>query len=252
MNNNIICNNKSLDQGGGVFVETGCSAEINNTTIVNNYSNIGGGIYFSDNAYLDIVNNIIWKNRNGQIYFEKMQPSVSYTNIMGGFSGTGNIDADPRFVDAASNDYHLLYGSPCMNAGDNSVSMSVDFEGDPRYVYGNVDIGADEFHPHIYFTGDATPSGQVEMKFIGLPGTQINALLRSFNVYESPIPCDYGSWYLGAPINIITGLGHISSDGTAYLVGEIPNRPAPLYEVYIQAVIDYQLTNLCTLRILEK
>ena len=118
MNNNIIFNNKSIDQGGGIFIEKGCSAEIINTTIVMNWSNIGGGIYFSDNAYLNIVNNIIWKNRNSQIYSDNAKPYVSYSDIMGGFSGAGNIDIDPRFVDITSNDFHLLYDSPCRNTGD--------------------------------------------------------------------------------------------------------------------------------------
>jgi len=63
--------------------------------------------------------------------------SVNYSNIEGGWSGsgTGNIDADPLFADADNCDYHLksLYGrydpviqdwvqdavhSPCIDAGD--------------------------------------------------------------------------------------------------------------------------------------
>ena len=41
--------------------------------------------------------------------------TVTYSDVENGWSGTGNIDADPLFVDPANGDYRLAAGSPCIN-----------------------------------------------------------------------------------------------------------------------------------------
>jgi hypothetical protein len=38
--------------------------------------------------------------------------------VRGGWSGTGNIDVDPLFVDPVNKDFHLRAGSPCIDTGD--------------------------------------------------------------------------------------------------------------------------------------
>ena len=62
--------------------------------------------------------------------------------------GSGNIDADPLFEDAAQGNYHLRKGSPCVDAGTKTVAPEYDYEGSPRLssVGGDdkPDIGADE------------------------------------------------------------------------------------------------------------
>ncbi len=73
---------------------------------------------------------------------------VRYSNVQGGWPGTGNIDADPLFADVAAGDLHLLPGSPCRNAGDPAAALApgaADLDGDPRILEGRVDMGADEF-----------------------------------------------------------------------------------------------------------
>jgi hypothetical protein len=62
--------------------------------------------------------------------------------------GEGNIDADPCFVDADNGDYHLLFTSPCIDAGDPDYILSPgekDIDGEPRVIGGRVDMGVDEF-----------------------------------------------------------------------------------------------------------
>jgi len=53
--------------------------------------------------------------------------TATYSDIQGGWYGTGNIDADPLFADPANGDFHLSWAnfpipddtkSPCIDAGD--------------------------------------------------------------------------------------------------------------------------------------
>ena len=130
----------SLDKSGdgaGIY----CSdANITNCTIVNNEigdSNLGGyggGVYC--NAATTIENCISWDNNAPnypQIY---ANPTVTYSNIEGGWSGPGNhnIDADPCFVSGSLGDYYLSQtaagqasNSPCVDAGsDSSENLGMD------------------------------------------------------------------------------------------------------------------------------
>ena len=95
--------------------------------------------------------------------------SVGYSDIQGGWSGLGNIDADPCFADPGYwgsrddpnivvepndpnalwvyGDYHLLPNSPCIDAGDpNYVAEpnETDLDGKPRVIGGRIDMGAYE------------------------------------------------------------------------------------------------------------
>jgi hypothetical protein len=51
---------------------------------------------------------------------------IRYSDIEGGAAGTGNIDVDPQWVDAAAGDYHLQARSPCIDAGDPESSPEPD------------------------------------------------------------------------------------------------------------------------------
>ena len=54
----------------------------------------------------------------GDIHIGSGSLTVTYSDIQGGYTGTGNIDSDPLFVDAANGDYYLQPASPCIDAGD--------------------------------------------------------------------------------------------------------------------------------------
>ena len=73
--------------------------------------------------------------------------TVSYSDIEGGWPGTANINADPLFVDAGSDDLRLWFFSPAINAGHNGylpADVTTDLDGNPRIVGGVVDMGAYE------------------------------------------------------------------------------------------------------------
>ena len=159
--------------------------------------------------------------------------------------GPGIIDADPLFVDPDNGDYHLTFPSPCKDTGDNTAVIELyDFEGDPRIAYGTVDMGADEFYTHLYWTGDATPGGSAALKFVGLPGTAPVQLWLGSGIMDPPMQTKYGEWYLQFPLLANVGLGAIPSpDGVLVLPFTLPpTTPTPL-TLPFQAVIGMELTN---------
>jgi hypothetical protein len=111
-----------------------------------------------------LTNCILWGNTATSgpqlALYENSSVAIDYCDLQGGLPGIvvdrssfvtwgpGNTDADPLFVDAASADYHLQAGSPCIDAGDNSAipqSVVEGIDGNPRIINGIVDMGAYEY-----------------------------------------------------------------------------------------------------------
>lgn len=83
---------------------------------------------------------------------------VLYSNIINGWPGIGNIDANPLFVDHDNNDFHLLPGSPCINSAtpNRCPAAWLDMDGETRTMGGRLDMGVDEFTdvPTVPVIGD--------------------------------------------------------------------------------------------------
>lgn len=140
---------------------TGCitssSVHIVNSTI----TGCSTGVFVPAGNFATIENTIIWGNSLAQISTTApANVTVSYSDIQGGFAGTGNINADPLFLNAGSGDVRLSSASPCIDAGNNGISpaATADQEGGTRRSdraatvdtgAGSppiVDIGADEWN----------------------------------------------------------------------------------------------------------
>jgi probable HAF family extracellular repeat protein len=150
MSNCVISSNSAVENGGGSLNEYNSVISMDNCTVVDNSAGYGGGI--SNYSSGVIMNNcIIWDNIPSQLAGGYPSTVIaSYCDIQGGYSGTGNINADSRFANPDINDYHLLPDSPCINAGDpNYVAgpNETDIDGEARVMLGRVDMGSDEFNP---------------------------------------------------------------------------------------------------------
>jgi hypothetical protein len=270
--NNLITDNQASGYGGGIHCHY-ASPDVINNTIVDNSSTLGGGIYHCYYSEMEITNSIIWNNSastgpdiwiGGPSPYPSSSLTISYSNVKGGISsvyvtsgsninwGSGMIDADPLFVDAAIGDFHLTYNSPCRDTGDNSAIAGLyDFEGDPRIAWdGIVDMGADEFYNHLYVTGDKTPGGLVEGKFVGIPGTSPVGLFFGSGILEPSAPTQWGNFCLEAPW-VLVSLVPIPSDGILVIPETIPLSPTAPYNHYLQALIGLDSYSLSNLEVLE-
>lgn len=125
VHHNLILNNTASDAGGGIYSRYDGSQMYSNT-IVENEAGRGGGIYVLTFSYLPptAFNSIMWGNSaptGSQIYLDPTPGStanVTYCDVQDGWTGTGNINADPMFVNTAQSDYRLQWESPCIDTGN--------------------------------------------------------------------------------------------------------------------------------------
>jgi hypothetical protein len=60
---------------------------------------------------------------------------------------TNLLNMDPRFVNAANGDFHLMTGSPAIDAADPAATLSTDYDGVSRPQGAGRDLGAFEYKP---------------------------------------------------------------------------------------------------------
>jgi hypothetical protein len=109
-------------RGGAVYCDQGHPTIANCTIALNSAAGggggAGGGIYCCE-ASPTVANCILWADSPQEIHVTSGSPSVSYSDVQGGWAGTGNINASPQFV--GPDDPRLLPASPCIDAGDSTA-----------------------------------------------------------------------------------------------------------------------------------
>jgi len=137
--NSAVYNGGAIYMGGDDSNNTIDFYTLNRITMANNQSINGvGGIYIEheDGVDLVIINSIIYGNDGSQV---PEGYDITYCCIEGDYGSDEdmNIDEDPEFVDASSDDYTLHYLSPCIDAGDRSSTYDDDDESmaDMGYAY---------------------------------------------------------------------------------------------------------------------
>ncbi|MCD4776746.1 MAG: T9SS type A sorting domain-containing protein [Candidatus Aegiribacteria sp.] len=129
---NIIVRN-TADYGAGIYQLSGLFEHLENNTIANNAASVRGGGLLCKDGSISIVNSILWGNiapTGSQILMDNADVSVEYCDVEYGEDsvynfasstlnwGPGNIDIDPEFETGPFGDYHLPWGTPCVDAGN--------------------------------------------------------------------------------------------------------------------------------------
>lgn len=238
--NAVFSGNTAQNNGGGVYnTDSGSQPHFINVTFSGNSATSGGGMCNVWNSHATLVNVILWGNlatSGPQIdNANSGTATVSYSNVQGGWAGTGNVNANPLFVDAdgadsivGTVDDNLRLGpnSPCIDAGDNNLSVTVttDLDGNSRFV----DI------PTVPDTGNGAPPivdiGAYEAQYADLaldkadlpptvaPGQPITFALTLTNTGSIPaagvlVTDTLPTWLGGASFTstlVITDTGHTS------------------------------------------
>ncbi|MFC1783520.1 right-handed parallel beta-helix repeat-containing protein, partial [Planctomycetota bacterium] len=208
--NCLISDNHALNRGGAV---QNCDVEIINCTITDNSADSEGVLAGCDGT---VSNCIVWGNNPATIY--NSTAVFSYSCLEWVDLGTGNINKDPNF--AFIDEYYIMPGSPCIDAGDNTAvptGVVTDLDGEARFFddpessdTGNgtppiVDMGAYEYKqtPRIAllplefeifaFEGDSNPEDQ-NLFIRNCSGGVLNWQISESCSWLTADPCEGSSW----------------------------------------------------------
>ena len=254
LKNNTIYGNRADSDGGGIYLYKTSPAYVTNNTISGNTAGSGGGgIHSFDSALIYITNTILWNN-TAPTGPEMLggNPVVTYSNVKGGWTGEGNIDADPLFVDPAAGDFHIAFDSPCRSAGTRDAFFfpGTDFEGDPRIgLFALPDIGADEFHTHLYVNGTASNGSSATGVIIGWPKTNPVLLISGSGILPEPDPTPFGDFWLMPPWEHRIHFNAMPDNGVRFIDRVVSTGLPPGTQIPFQALVGTELSNLCVVTI---
>ena len=125
----LFFENFAADEGGGIFCAGNSGLTLSNCTFSANIATNHGGGFYAEDGDASLANCIFWSNsdsggtdESAQMHIIGSTHAVNYCCVQGwtgNLGGMQNIGSDPLFVDATNDDYGLLPGSPCIDAGCN-------------------------------------------------------------------------------------------------------------------------------------
>lgn len=140
LKNNLVVNNTGSSAGAFLFLNSNPDMEHNTISgnIATNVNNGASIMLYNSNPV--IKNSIIWDEQNA-FFVINSSPTVSHSNVQGGYEGTGNLNVDPLFespaaINGAGNGqfadlWYLQSNSPCIDAGlDSSMYYDVTENGE--------------------------------------------------------------------------------------------------------------------------
>jgi parallel beta-helix repeat protein/predicted outer membrane repeat protein len=175
LTNCALIDNQADGNGGGMYILENTGSLTNCTFNKNTAHGRGGGIYVLGGINPRVANCIFWGNidsagigRTSQICGS---PHVTYSDVQGGWSGAGNIDAEPTFVRGPLGFYYLSQTaagqsmqSPCVDTGsDYAGNLGMDMYTTRTDIVSDVGIVDMGYHyPPRWWFGDMEPDGDVD------------------------------------------------------------------------------------------
>ena len=152
---NVTFTGNTASFGGAIHNSFDGNPTLTNVTISGNTATSSGGAIYNEDSSPTIINSILYGNTGGEIQNAgSSSPSVTYSIVEGGYTGTGNIDADPLLGALGDNGGYtqtmaLAVGSPAIDAGNNASCPGTDQRGLSRPQGSICDIGAYEIEAPV-------------------------------------------------------------------------------------------------------
>ncbi|MAE70814.1 MAG: hypothetical protein CME06_10135 [Gemmatimonadetes bacterium] len=124
----ITGNTTTYSHGGAIALFESLPRLTNCTINGNSATNGSGGSLWIFDSNPSLTNCILWGNEPDEIsgaHHYPGDPRIRYCDVEGGWDDVGNINVDPLFVSIPGFSNLLRPGSPCIDAGDPSISDGV-------------------------------------------------------------------------------------------------------------------------------
>jgi predicted outer membrane repeat protein len=158
--NCFFCANTAATDGGAAYIDSYYPppdpfSTFTNCTFTQNTATRNGGALWCDiprslsEDTLSMKNCILWDDKavdGDEIFEDGLNMTVTYSDIAGGHSGTGNLNIDPQLILMGECLMRLRCDSPCIDAGTDEAAPADDLAGFLRPVGVGVDMGAYEYH----------------------------------------------------------------------------------------------------------
>ncbi|MCA9933474.1 MAG: hypothetical protein KC415_06095, partial [Anaerolineales bacterium] len=239
----VALNNSTLSTGDGIRLYTGSNLYGGDNTVAHNDvggTTTGNAIGMSG-ATLSLSNSIVWGHTTS---INDAGQTVTCSDIEGGYTGTGNMNVDPFFVDTASANFHLQSGSPVLDRC--ATGQALDFDNEARPVVyirpaTPFDMGADEGSMRVGINGAGCAYGRIQDAVDAAPPNAIiQAAVDTF--YENVNIGDKGLTIAGGfAADCVTDLGDattVNGDGTGS-VFDITNSAVLLRNLQITGGSSY-------------
>ncbi len=221
--NGKVINNIISMGSQGIRLEASGNMKVLNNTIDSARTGISLNNYNSSNSTVEIRNNIFSNCSSTAVVFFFPEMNIDYNLFHGNTInylsseligvdtiGANDVEADPKYMDASTNDYRFQIDSPARDIGLTLPEVSSDIKGTVRALGEAYDIGAFEY-PEYYVDSqggsDSLNSGQKNSPFETIQKASDVLLdgwgtinVKGDRVYDGPItPCYSGRTTLVCP-----------------------------------------------------